>query len=119
MYYQYGLFKPLAVLKAGNRPTLRQLVPAALIVSLVLTLFAGSMPAIGRKPLAAILTLYLAALIAGGASVGRTHGIRVGLAALVVLPAIHLSYGFGYLRGTLELAVGRRSRPRNAIPLTR
>src|SRR6266513_1339180 len=41
MFYQYGLFKPLVALKIGRIMTLRQLVPAAFVLSVLLTVLAA------------------------------------------------------------------------------
>jgi len=121
MYYQYGYFKPLVVKKVGGVMTFRQLVPATLVVSLVMSWLAV-LVAPGAWWLAAtILAAYVSALLAAAVPIGWRRGLRCGLAMLLVFPTLHFSYGFGFLRGVAKfLFFSRRSGPMTAdVPISR
>jgi glycosyltransferase involved in cell wall biosynthesis len=119
MYYQYGYFKPLVARKIGGVLTWRQLVPpifvAAVLTSGLLAPWSWSIAAAG----ALLLLCYLTAIATTAAAAGRKDGWRVGLALVVVIPAIHWSYGFGYLRGAWRFLVRRRSLMNQDSPISR
>lgn len=118
MYYQYGLFKPLVGKKLGRVMTLRQLVPPALVFFIISLIF-----------LTALSPWFLLFYLAGGGcycaagvyiakqarrisllecsnqnrSLGGVKWPYVAFALLLV----HVSYGFGYLRGALILLTKR------------
>jgi glycosyltransferase involved in cell wall biosynthesis len=129
MYYQYGYFKPLVVRKVGGVMTLRQLAPPLLVLCLAATALAAllglALLPIGWKlvaPTAFALVAggYLAAIGACAAAAARRHGWAVAAALVAVFPALHLSYGTGYLRGVVEFLLLRRNRAGGgAVPLTR
>jgi len=58
MFYQYGFFKPLVALKIGRIMTLRQLVPAAFVLSVLVSVLAAPWVAAAR--------------VLGGLILGRT-----------------------------------------------
>jgi GT2 family glycosyltransferase len=120
MYYQYGVFKPLAVVKSGSRPTLRQLVPALFVLTLVGSAFLAMYRPVGLLFLETLVGLYAAAIVVGALTISRPHGIAVAGASVTVFPVLHFSYAFGYLRG-LALLRNRQSRGQSVhvIQLTR
>jgi glycosyltransferase involved in cell wall biosynthesis len=108
MYYQYGHFKPLVVRKVNGVMTLRQLGPPLFVLCLIAgTLFA---------PWSRLVAAALAMVVAGYAAVigacallaARKHGWRAALGLFLVFPAIHVSYGLGYLRGIWTFLILRR-----------
>ena len=109
MFYQYAFFKPLVNSKLKKPATIRQFVPPLFVLFLVL----GWTGYLVYPPLvygyAAGAGLYLAAslLFAVKHSL-ENRDIRL----LTFLPWIflcqHLSYGWGYLAGTLNFAVFKR-----------
>ncbi|MGE5801471.1 MAG: glycosyltransferase family 2 protein [Gemmatimonadota bacterium] len=123
-FYQYGYFKPLVAKKLGRVATVRQMIPALLVV----VVLGSAMFQLGRRifglpvfrPLiAAALVLYLIAVVACSLAAVRRHGWRCALALAATFPTLHWSYGVGYLRGVWDHIVrGRRRQPR-AVPLTR
>jgi len=121
MFYQYGFFKPLVALKIGKIMTLRQIVPAAFVLSVVLAVLAAPWLGTARALAALILAPYL--VLDGGCALAVTwrHGARVGLAAAAIFPVLHISYGFGFLRGAVGLLARAWGRPRDlsATPLSR
>ena len=121
MYYQYGYFKPLVVRKVGGVMTLRQLLPPLFVLSLIVTVLAAPWSRLALVVAAVIAGSYLLAIGAVAARAGRRHGWAVAAALFGVFPALHFSYGLGYLRGFVEFLVLRRRRAGNAraMPLTR
>jgi len=120
MFYQYGAFKPLVARKVGRVMTVRQLVPAMFVATLIGTaagaLFSPALAIVGG----ATAALYAACVAACSLAVARSHGIRCAVALAAALPVVHLSYGFGFLRGLRAGLLGRgRWRDPAAVPLSR
>lgn len=105
MFYQYGLFKPLVNKKLGAPATLRQFFPlcfvAGLIVGGVLSLFFKTIVCLYWG----VLVLYL--LLALVSALRETRGIAEVVVLVWVFFSIHVSYGWGYLRGIWKLVTGR------------
>jgi glycosyltransferase involved in cell wall biosynthesis len=104
MYYQYGFFKPLVALKVGRIMTVRQTVPAVFVAALVAGAgLAAWMPAVRAGWLLMVVTY---AMVTAAAAVGsaRRHGARCALGLLLTFPVLHLSYGYGFLRGLVAVA---------------
>ena len=121
MYYQYGLFKPLAARRQRRVGTLRQLLPVTFLLSLV-----GSTAAAPVSGFAAGLLLLVAgsyAAVVGWCGARALHRLGAGATAAFVaaLPLIHVSYGAGFLRGLGYVLVrGTRAGPDPAsVPLSR
>lgn len=119
MYWQYGLFKPLAARKLGRVTTLRQLVPALFVTALLL---AGTLAVLqpAFRTLALLpYAVYLAAVSFAAWFAGRAHGTPVALWLVVVFPVLHLAYGLGFIWGAALLLFRRdslRSRSRKLAP---
>jgi glycosyltransferase involved in cell wall biosynthesis len=121
MFYQYGLFKPLVALKVGRIMTLRQVVPAAFVLSVLLTLVAAPWIAAARTLAALILGTYVAVNAGCALVLAWRHGTRVGLTAAAVFAVVHVCYGCGFLRGIVLLLArswGRQS-DLSSTPLSR
>ena len=120
MFYQYGAFKPLVARKVGRIMTVRQLVPAMFVTAL----FGAVLGAIIWPPAgwvgAAIAAVYAVCVVACALRVARSNSLRVAIALAAALPVVHLSYGFGFLRGLPAGLVGRsRWRDPATVPLSR
>jgi glycosyltransferase involved in cell wall biosynthesis len=108
MYYQYGYFKPLVARKIGAIMTVRQLIPALFVSWLVIGVALSPFSEIARWGVALTVLAYLGAVaVAMIAAAGRA-GLRAALWLFVAFPAIHLSYGIGFLRGVGDFWVRRR-----------
>ncbi len=121
MYFQYGYFKPLAARRLGRIMTARQMIPPLFVLSLCGTgLLAAPLPA-ARVLFAVIAGAYGAAVLTCSGLAIRRHGIRCALALAAVFPALHVSYGLGFVRRLLEfLPLGRsRARAVAELPLSR
>jgi len=120
MYYQYGLFKPLAVRKGGGRPTGRQLVPPSFVTALFVAGLLSAISHTARVVLIVLLLVYLTALTAAAVRISRTHGWHVASNTSMVFPCLHVSYGIGYLRGLFRMVFGNHNRTAtHALPLSR
>lgn len=120
MFYQYGTFKPLVARKVGRIMTVRQLVPALFVA----TLLGTALGTLLWPPLlyvgAAVVAAYALGVASCALPVMRSHGSRCALALAWTLPVVHLSYGFGFLRGLRDGVFGRsRWRDPTAVPLSR
>ena len=121
MYYQYGYFKPLAVRKIGAVMTVRQLVPATFVVSLILTAFLALWSSAMEVLFGIIVTAYAALDLTVAFRVAFERGVRCGLWSVVVFPLIHISYGMGYLKGLLDFMIIRKGGHSDSfsLPLSR
>jgi len=121
MFYQYGAFKPLVARKVGRIMTVRQLVPAMFVTALIGTLGGALL----WRPLGmlgvSIAAAYGICVALCAVRVGRSHGVRCAIALTAALPVVHMSYGFGFLRGLRDALFGRRGRWRDpaAVPMSR
>jgi glycosyltransferase involved in cell wall biosynthesis len=117
MFYQYGLYKPLVIRKVGAIMTIRQLVPAALVASLVI----GAVIPAARVLAGAIALTYAATMVTAALGTVRQHGLGSALGLLAVFPVLHFGYGIGFLVGLARLPF--RGRPlaaaADAVPLSR
>ena len=114
MYYQYGLFKPLAAQRAGGFVTVRQLVPPAfLLVLLGLGLLSAWWRPAGML-WGGLAGTYLAAAVACAGLKARTQGMRTALALTLVFPVLHFSFALGFLSGLVDRV--RRSKGRRRAP---
>lgn len=127
MFYQYGLFKPLVARKIGRVMTLRQLVPPALTLALLLTAVLAPWLVAARWLGGAIAITYGGAVVMTAARLVPKLGVRAALAAVLVFPIMHLSYGWGFLAGVARWSrhprtgAAERSAPSavSALPLSR
>jgi glycosyltransferase involved in cell wall biosynthesis len=121
MHYQYGYFKPLAAWKARRIGTLRQVIPATFLVSLVSTLLLVPWLVTARWALVGILGAYLVALLFSVVRNVPRNGLGVSALLAMVFPAIHFSYAFGSLRGLTYVFVRAVSDSKKVaeIPLSR
>ncbi len=104
MYYQYGLYKPLVNKKLGAPATIRQFFPLLFLLFLVLGGIASIFSPFVLKLYVSILLLYLfISLVVGGMGAIRTRSPLVMVLMPYVFLNIHLSYGFGYLRGIFKV----------------
>lgn len=121
MYYQYGYFKPLVARKLGRVMTVRQLIPALFLLALVGSASLASWLWPMRIMVSAIIVAYVAACLTCSVFVLFRNGVRCAIALCAVFPVLHLSYGLGFLKGTVDFVVWRRRRATDGgrIPISR
>ena len=94
-YYQYGLFKPMVLKKVNSEIKLRHLIPSCFL------LYFLSLPLAFVSPFWLIpMALYM--LLDVAFSLKAKGNLKVKLAALLVYPTLHVSYGAGFLRGLFK-----------------
>lgn len=114
MFYQYGYFKPLVNIKLGFVATARQLIPPAF----VLMIFLGALLSLFSKIL---MTIYLLGVFFYFVVVAIVSlklfekKLSVFLNLLIVFPAIHFSYGTGYLSGIIDFIFLRKHKRKKSI----
>lgn len=98
-YFEYGFFKPLVLAKVNSGLRLRHLAPAIFCIYLFFTpVFLIYHFNIFWIPLVTYLFLTLSWSIVGQLTLADK------MKCLLIFPILHLSYGFGFLRG-LSLAI--------------
>ena len=119
MAYQYGYSKPFVIRKLGH-VTPRQLVPPGFVLALAATAVLSPWVEAARLLLATTVAVYLLPVLACSLSIWRKAGWRTAAALALVFPVLHLSYGFGFLKCALQLALGSGRRARQVeLPLSR
>lgn len=121
MYYQYGYFKPLVTRKVGGVLTIRQVIPAVFVLGLLVSGALAPWTAYSGWALCAIIFAYVVADLGSSIYVGFQRGVKGALATPFVFPVLHLSYGFGFLKGVLDFFILGNKRRGDAakIPITR
>lgn len=96
-YFEYGVYKPLVLKKINSGLKLRHLAPSFLTIYLILTIIFFKTSLFWLFP---ILIYFLIVLIF---SLKVRDNIKVKLYSLVIFPAVHLSYGAGFLLGIFRI----------------
>ncbi|MBN8575729.1 MAG: glycosyltransferase family 2 protein [Cytophagales bacterium] len=91
-YYQYGLFKPLVIRKNRSEWKLRHLVPSLFITYLLFIPVAMLVHFVAIVP----LIFYLLLVFVFSA---KAPNVKPKLWCTVIFPALHLSYGAGFILG--------------------
>lgn len=119
-YFQYGFWKVRVLQLHPKQMSLRQFVPvcfvAAIVLLLVLSIFTGF---VGLIVLAALLSLYAAACVAGTINESRRLDLRALPFVLLSFPILHLSYGLGFAGGLFAFAGKWRAGAADANPSPR
>lgn len=121
MAYQYGYSKPFVIRKLGHVKTLRQLIPPGFVLTLgAMAILSPWVNAAHRLLFGATIALYLLPVLGVSLRVGRKAGWRTAAALVLVFPVLHLSYGFGFLKSAVQLALGAGRLPQPVeLPLSR
>lgn len=103
-YFQYGYWKVRVLQKHPRQMSLRQFVPPAFVLSLVLAFFFSIVFTWGWWLLAAIVGLYLLANITASLKTSAKRGWDHLVMLPMVYAILHLSYGSGFLTGLVKFA---------------
>jgi succinoglycan biosynthesis protein ExoA len=111
-YFQYGYWKVRVLQKHPRQMRLRQFVPAAFVLSLLLSLILAAVrPKIGNcMMLLEGGSYFLATLLVSMSLVGARRRWRLAPALAVSFPVLHFSYGAGFLVGLAKFSIRRRPR---------
>jgi glycosyltransferase involved in cell wall biosynthesis len=119
MYYQYGYFKPLVARKIGRVMTARQLVPATFVAGLVASgLLSPWIPG-ARLLLVLLVTAYASLVVLCAISAIRRLGAPAAARLALAFPALHFSYGVGFLLGVKDHILAPAAPRRSALGLSR
>ena len=104
MFFQYGLFKPLVNVKLGSPATLRQFIPPLFVLFLMVGLIVPFLPILVQFSWLAGFALYLVLTVLVGVKITLDNK-RASLLLFLpwLFPLIHISYGWGYIKGFLML----------------
>ena len=121
MYYQYGYFKPLVAQKVGGIMTVRQVIPAACVLSALVMGPLALWSLTSRTLLMAAVLTYALFVVCCSFVAGLRRGLTCALSLSLVFPVLHVSYGLGYLIGMLQCLLVRRGQRRHDVvfPITR
>lgn len=109
MFYQYGLYKPLVNKKLGHPATVRQFFPMLFLLGIIIGGILSFFSNIILWMYLAVLALYI--LI--GMTIGCKYAAKLKRPLLTVLMPyvfanVHLSYGYGYLRGIYKILANKK-----------
>ncbi|MCX6239702.1 MAG: glycosyltransferase family 2 protein [Bacteroidia bacterium] len=107
MFYQYGLFKPLVNKKLGSSATVRQFFPLLFVLLLVAALVFLTFQLPFYEVLLAVLGLYLVLSVSFAVKEGDSFSESLIMPILYFV--LHVSYGFGYIRGILRFLILKKS----------
>ncbi|MGH9336217.1 MAG: glycosyltransferase family 2 protein, partial [Vicinamibacteria bacterium] len=113
MFYQYGLFKPLSVKKAGGAVTWRQFAPPLFVLGNIGGLALGfASPLFWWFILGANGLHFIVGSLMGMKKAMEGGSVKLPLLLPIVFYAMHWAYGWGYLAGVFRfLLLGRRPDP--------
>ena len=104
MFYQYGLFKPLVNKKLGAPTTLRQFFPVSFLLGLILGIPLSFFNQYFAIIYVLAVSLYFILSFCFSMKEMRTQKDRRILCVLpIIFLTIHLSYGWGYLKGIYKI----------------
>jgi len=101
-YFQYGFWKVRVLQKHPRQMSLRQFVPLAFVLALILTLFLSFLAPWGWKALLALVGVYLLVNLSASVITAAGQGFKTFLLLPLAFAIIHLSYGLGFLVGLFK-----------------
>ena len=113
-YFDYGRWKVRVIQAHPRQVRIRHLVPIGLVGAFGVAGLAAIVGDAGRRLLALLLIAYLGAIVAATFRYGRGRSAGIMAALSAAYPTMHLSYGFGMIRGLWQFRDGwrRRTPPR-------
>jgi len=101
-YFEYGFWKVRVLQKHPRQMSLRQFVPLAFVVALIMTFLLSLMFPWGWKALLALLAVYLLANLSASIMTASGQGFKKLILLPLAFAIIHLSYGLGFLGGLFK-----------------
>lgn len=109
MYWQYGLFKPLVNSKLGTPATLRQFFPLLFCLGIVVGAGLSILSNMVAYMYIAVMALYFAlGLMVGISKAVQTQRVALAWYMPYVFLNLHLSYGFGYMKGLYKVLTHKK-----------
>lgn len=103
-YFQYGFWKVRVLQKHLKQMSLRQFVPPAFVLSIIISLVLSVVVSWGWIPLIVIFGLYLTVNLFFSLSIALKKGWQLLGLLPVAFTIIHISYGSGFLAGLFKFA---------------
>jgi cellulose synthase/poly-beta-1,6-N-acetylglucosamine synthase-like glycosyltransferase len=108
MYFQYGYFKPLVVVKIGAVLTWRQLVPASFVFTLAVTGIFSIILEPVQLAFILVVVLYLVVNVYFSLLLALKKGLKYFCVLPCIFVAIHFSYGTGYIKGVWDFIISKK-----------
>ena len=120
-HFQYGYFKVKVTQKTGAIFTLRQLIPAIFVSSLMFTGVLSFFSKLFLCLFSLIVCSYLIANFGFSLAIAIKNGLKIFLVLPTVFFTLHFSYGLGYLKGIWDFLIYKKHLKKKIkdIPLTR
>lgn len=115
-YFQYGFWKVRVMQKHARQMQVRQLVPSAFVLGLVILAALAAFVPLSRIAFAGFLGIYVAAALAAAVLVAGNKERRLAPLVIVACAVLHLGYGTGFLWGLVRFRRSWRNRPAPQIP---
>lgn len=103
-YRQYGFWKVRVMQKHPAQMRVRQLVPAAFVVALVLAGVLAALTPVGKWLAAALIGSYAVASLLASFQVASREGLAAVVRVNLAFVLLHLGYGIGFLTGLVWFA---------------
>jgi hypothetical protein len=113
-YAQYGYWKVAVIQKHGWPASVRHLVPAVFVLTMLTLPIAALFWPWALWIWGALGMLYIAGNLAASVETARHSGLTLFLVLPAVFACYHLGYGYGFLRGIWDFIILRR-RPAGAM----
>lgn len=101
-YFQYGFWKVRVLQKHPRQMSLRQFIPLAFVIALILALLLTIITSWGWMALLVLLAVYLLANLFASIITGSGQGFKKLLLLPLAFAIIHFSYGLGFLVGLFK-----------------
>jgi glycosyltransferase involved in cell wall biosynthesis len=108
MYYQYGLYKPLASFKLGGVATVRQLIPLFFVLYIVGGALLSIVFSLLWLPYSFVLMLYFVVLFMMALRESLKKKSMILFQLILSFFILHFSYGIGYLKGLIAIITKRK-----------
>ena len=112
MFYQYGEYKPLVMLKLGAPANMRQFAPPLIVLAhfstLILFFISPFLALLGATGLLLYyLIIFVRSFQIASFPIEKSNGSKLKLTLLIFLaiPQIHFSYGWGYIIGWIKFGL--------------
>jgi len=102
-YFEYGFWRVAVILKHKIPISLRQIVPALFIVGILLSIISAFILQGNNLFFSVVIPLlYISSLFSISIPVLMKSGIKMSLLFICSITILHISYGTGFLIGTIS-----------------
>jgi glycosyltransferase involved in cell wall biosynthesis len=108
-YFQYGFYKVRVIRKHPGQLHPRQLVPPAFVLAVLVAPVAASVSDAARLVSLVMIGSYATATVVAAGAIAAHEGWRQAPALVAAFPALHVSYGLGFLAGVVRACLRDRA----------